>query len=462
MNDYQAIVWGTRVIYRQKLEQYIASVIKHLKGRGIRFKDRIAIIENNSIEYVIVLLSLWRMGVVVCPLNPRWPVETLLECSQALKPKVICTSQKQFTSSKKNLIPTIELNELISFDARQSEDMKGIPPVPLMDQEATIIWTSGSSAQPKAAVHTWANHFYSAAGSQEVLPLNVHDRWVLSLPLYHVSGISIVCRCFLAGATIVMGSDDEMMEILRRAKPTHLSLVPTQLYRLVENKDSHPLLKSLKYILLGGSAIPQPLLEKSLFLDLPVYISYGLTETSSQVATSKVEKADRPYAKVLPYRQVKVDEQGQILVKGEVLFKGYLQQNKITLPLTNDGWFETRDRGKLENDCLTVLGRLDNMFICAGENIQPEEIENVLLKISQVRQAIVIPKEDPEYGFRPIAFVRTQGHFNRQLFESHCASYLPKIKVPVAFYPWPEEVLNQGIKISRKFFQERLGNLLED
>src|SRR3954471_5324312 len=98
MNDTQAIVWGTRVIYRQKLEQYIASVIKHLKGRGINPKDRIVIIENNSIEYVIVLLALWRMGAVVCPLNPRWPVESLLECCATLRPKVICTSQKQFTA----------------------------------------------------------------------------------------------------------------------------------------------------------------------------------------------------------------------------------------------------------------------------------------------------------------------------------------------------------------------------
>ena len=76
IHDYPAIIWGTRVISRQKLEQYISSVIKHLKGRGIKFKDRVVIVENNSVEYVIILLALWRMGVVACPLNPRWPLET--------------------------------------------------------------------------------------------------------------------------------------------------------------------------------------------------------------------------------------------------------------------------------------------------------------------------------------------------------------------------------------------------
>jgi o-succinylbenzoate---CoA ligase len=459
MSDQAAIIWGTRVIYRQKLDQYITAVIKHLKGRGISFKDRVVIIEKNTIEYVIILLALWRMGAVACPLNPRWPLETLLECCQFLKPKVILTSQKQILTSKKNLVPAVELSELISFDARQNTEVSNSAPIAL-ENEATIIWTSGSSAQPKAAVLTWGNHFYSAAGSQEAIPLKPGDSWVLSLPLYHVSGISIVCRCFLSGATIVMSDDDDLLEVIKRAKPTHISLVSTQLYRLLEDKDQHSFLKCLKYVLLGGSAIPPPLIDKALFLDLPVYVSYGLTEASSQVATGKVTSTDQPCARILPYRELKIDAQGQILIKGDVLFKGYLNQNKINLPLI-DGWFPTRDLGKMDNGCLTVLGRLDNMFISAGENIQPEEIENVLLKISQVKQAVVIPKEDPEYGLRPIAFIRVHGAFNVQLFQSHCAHYLPKIKVPVAFYPWPE-ALNQGVKIGRKFFQERLGNLLAE
>jgi O-succinylbenzoic acid--CoA ligase len=372
---------------------------------------------------------------------------------------VILTSQKQIISYKKNTIPTAELNELISFDARQNFEVPTNTEIPF-ENEATIIWTSGSSASPKAAVHTWGNHFYSAAGSQEVIPLKAGDRWILSLPLYHVSGISIVCRCFLANATIVISGDDDLADVLKKSKPTHLSLVTTQFYRLLENKDNHSFLKSLKGILLGGSAMPLTLLEKALFLDLPVYTSYGLTETSSQVATGKLEDINKPCAKALPYRQIKIDEKGQILVKGEVLFKGYLQQNKINLPLTKDGWFETRDLGKLENGVLSVSGRLDNMFICAGENIQPEEIEAVLLRMPQVRQAIVISKSDAEYGLRPIAFVRMQGVINQQLFISHCAQYLPKIKIPVMFYPWPED-LHQGIKISRKFFQERIGKLTE-
>ena len=456
MTDHPAIIWGSRTIGREKLEQYICSVVRHLKGRGIAAQDRLVIIEQNSLEYVIVLLALWRMGAVACPLNPKWPLESLLECCRILNPKVILTSQKQFLASKKITIATAELKELISYDARHPVEVS-IKEIPL-DQEATIIWTSGSSSQPKAVVHTWGNHFYSAAGAQEMIPLAANDRWVLSLPLYHVSGISIVCRCFLAHAAIIIADDDNLADVIRKKNPTHVSLVATQFYRLLENKDNHVFLKTLKYILLGGSTIPLFLLEKSLFLGLSVYVSYGLTETSSQVATGKVESLDKLYAKILPYRELKIDTDGQILVKGEVLFKGYLQQNKTTLPLTEDGWFKTRDLGKIEDGCLSVKGRLDNMFICAGENIQPEEIENVIMRMQQVRQVVVVPKEDAEYGFRPIAFVRMPGRFNEGLLMNHCTQYLPKIKIPVAFYAWPED-LSQGFKISRKFFQERIGKL---
>jgi len=456
MNDLAAIIWGTRTIHYSRLQQYINSVIKHLKGRGIAPKDRLVIIDNNSIEYVIVLLAIWRMGAVACPLNPRWPYESLLTCAQSLNPKVILTSQSQFLSSKKLTLPLAELKELISFDARHTNeiDTHEIP----LEQESTVIWTSGSSGLPKAAVHTWGNHFYSASGSQELIQLNAGDRWILSLPLHHVSGISIVCRCFLSKAAVVISGDEDLGQVIRKSKATHLSLVATQLYRLLENKDNYDVLKSLKCILLGGSAIPTALLEKSLFLDLPVYVSYGLTETASQVATGKVEKADKPCVRVLPYRQLKIDADGQILVKGEVLFKGYLNQNKVSLPLTKDGWFKTGDLGKLENGFLSVSGRMDNMFISAGENIQPEEIESVLMRIPQIRQVVVIPKEDEEYGLRPIAFVRMHGILNEGLLRSHCAQYLPGIKIPMAFYPWPES-LNQGLKISRKFFQERIAKL---
>lgn len=464
-ND-QAIIWGSRSISYQRLEGYISSATKLLKGRGIGAQDRLALIGPNSVEYVIVLLALWRMGVVACPLNPNLPPESIAQCLATINPKAIITSATPEVAQVN--FPIIHFGDLISFDARQTNDTTyGLGILgPSMDQISTIIWTSGSNSQPKAAVHTWGNHVYNAQGSQEVIPLKSGDRWILSLPLFHVSGISIVVRCILAGATIVIPSEEDLAVTIQKVKVTHVSLVVTQLYRLLNNFVETQNFASLGAILLGGSTISSSLMEKALDLGLPIYISYGLTEMSSQVATGRVKTSSKPYMHVLPHRQLKIDTDGQILVKGDTLFKGYLQYNKIFLPLDEDGWFKTGDLGKLDdNGCLSVSGRVDNMFICAGENIQPEEIEQVLLKMREIEQAVVVPREDKEYGYRPVAFIQMasrgrtcsartgeSGFIQTEQIIHHCQKYLPKIKIPVTFYPWPDDG-NQGIKMNRQAFQ---------
>ena len=230
MSEFPAIIWGTRSISRQKLDQYVGAVIKLLKGRGIGVGDRLVLVDQTSVEYVIVLIALWRMGAVACPLNPHWPYETISQAVSSLNPKAIISNVQQ-VNSKKISVPVLQFNDLIAYDVRQSEPVAAAE-IPL-NQEATIIWTSGSNGQPKAVVHTWGNHVYSAKGSQEMIPLKAGDRWLLSLPLYHVSGISIVVRCLLAGATVVVSRDEGLAQTILKTKPTHLSLVTTQLYRFL-------------------------------------------------------------------------------------------------------------------------------------------------------------------------------------------------------------------------------------
>jgi O-succinylbenzoic acid--CoA ligase len=161
---------------------------------------------------------------------------------------------------------------------------------------------------------------------------------------------------------------------------------------------------------------------------------------SSQVVTGKPVDAKTPCAKVLPYRQMRIASDGEILVKGETLFKGYGTGTRLHLPLTSDGWFQTGDLGVVDaKGCLTVLGRKDNMFISGGENIQPEEIEKALLAIKGVEQAVVVPKEDKEFGYRPVAFVKFHG---QAIDPAHLTDILkkelPRFKIPDIFYPWPK------------------------
>lgn len=449
MNKDFCIIWGTRQIKWPQVSLYVSGAVKQLKGMGIKALDRVAVCDDNSVEYVILLLGLWQMKAVAVPISPRWPDKTIASYAQRI--------------NARHVFHSADIKRFVGFDARQQFEPAALKAMDL-DQDMTIIATSGTSGEAKAAVHTWANHFYSAQGSNEVIPFTSSDRWFLSLPLYHISGIAILARCLLAGAGLVMATQKDMttadmMMTIERGHVTHISLVSTQLQRLLADEKNWVILRSLKCILLGGSAIPQALIENSVKLGLNIYLSYGLTEMSSQVATGKAGASGRACVNVLEHRQLRIAADGEILVKGDVLFKGYVTGTKIHLPLvpidgSSDLWFPTGDMGQLDQSgCLTVSGRRDSMFISGGENIHPEEIEKALLNIKGISQAIVVPKEDNEFGHRPVAFIKfaaetlTEDHLLRSL-----EADLPRFKIPVAFLPWPQSAGPEGLKISRQEF----------
>ena len=306
------------------------------------------------------------------------------------------------------------------------------------------MFTSGSSADPKAVVHTFGNHYYSALGANEHIELQSEDRWLLSLPLHHVGGLSIFFRVLLAGATIVIPDKQESIsDAVSRYGVTHLSVVPTQIFRLLEQNSGKDL-TSLKAILVGGAPISDSLLQRAVEKGWPIYTTYGLTEMASQVATSSKAKEVSldEGAKVLEHREIKINDDGEILVRGKTLFKGYVQGEKIKAPFDAQGWFATGDLGALNKEGkLTVTGRKDNMFISGGENIAPAEIEKYLCQLEGVEAAKVMSEKDPEFGCRPIAFIKLKsGHkWEAGQIQEALEPYLPKFKIPKKFYDWSKK-----------------------
>ena len=427
--------FGTRRINQQQLNAYIVSSMKMMKSMGFKAYDRVALYDSNTTEYALLMLCLWHMGAVACPINPRWPLGQAKEYANAIGAKFFLKRE--------------DIKKAVAFDARQQLYAPQQLPSFNPNQDAVIIATSGSNGAPKPALLTLGNLMASAQGSQAIIPFNSDDGWLLSLPLFHISGVSILMRAVNANATLIMAKDEDLIEGINCPAVTHVSLVATQLYRLLQQPSAILRLRQLKAILLGGSAISTALLEQSLKEQLPVYVSYGLTEMASQVATGRVVLAHQPCATVLPKRQLMINDEGEILVKGETLFKGYIAGSHVKNMVDNHGWFHTGDLGVLDAEgFLTVLGRRDNMFICAGENIYPEEIERVLANVPCVKQVMVVAKEDKEYGFKPIAFIDMDGAFDSRTLEKICREKLPAIKVPTAFLPWPSN--KAAIKPSRK------------
>ena len=246
-------------------------------------------------------------------------------------------------------------------------------------------------------------------------------------------------------------------------------MVPTQLSRILQNEDALPALsKQLKAMLLGGAPATSQLIERALAAGLPVNTTYGSTEMASQVATGTPLYPTSP--KTIPGRHLWINDNGEILVKGPTLFRGYLTDDGINPSVDKDGWFHTGDIGRIEPDrTLTVIGRKDNMFISGGENIHPEHIEAALESIDGITRAIVVPINDPEFGQRPIAFIQYDYDWMLDDAEEYpvgetrireeLEAVLPRFILPVKYYPWPESYRPAELKADRAFFRELVKKL---
>ncbi len=450
-----ALVGQDSLYSYQEMSQAVSGIAGALRVAGIGPGDRVAIAAAASPSYVLLLHACFHLGVIACPLNTRIPRQALAEAVQRSGAMALLVDE-YFSVIKLGHIATLRIEHVIA------EAYDGAAPATpnALNRPATMLSSSGSSGTPKLVMHSYANHVFNATASNENIPVEPGDRWLLSLPLFHVSGLGILFRCMLGGGAVVVPGIGEVLEdSIPAQRITHVSLVATQLFRLLQSRSGRDALRQLRAILLGGSSIPSTLIREARERGLPIYVSYGLTEMASQVTTTRRDdplEALLTSGKPLVPNTVSISPNGEVLVRGRTLFMGYLEENAIRLPLGEDGWFATGDLGQFDEDGnVSIVGRKDNMFISGGENIQPEEIERHLCKVQGVMQALVVPVPCPEFGVRPAAFVRMDERYllDPRELEAALVRGLPKFMVPVLFLPWPEDE-TAGIKESRGLFAE--------
>jgi len=443
-----ALIGARGVTSYEELDRLVSAAAVRLGE--LEAGSRVALYLQRDERYVALLLALIRAGHVACPLSDRVP-------SRGVAPLLERAACSALISDDEELLRTAGANLLrpkpedLLREGQQFAEPADIP----LGRPATIIFTSGSTGVPKAALHTFGNHYHSALGSNANIALMPGDRWLHSLPLYHVGGLSILFRCLLAGATVALPQQGTPPgEAIAGFGATHVSLVSTQLLRLLREDANRG---GLEAVLMGGGPIPASLVDEAVARGLPVHTSYGLTEMASQVTTTppgvSLEEL-RTAGRVLPHREVAISGSGEILVRGQTLFAGYVEGERLNRPLDAEGWFHTGDLGELDdNSYLRVRGRMDNLFVSGGENVQPEEIEEALYRLEGIEEAVVVPVPDEEFGARPVAFIRTDdlepGDLAHEL-----EPVLPRFKIPISFHPWPEEA-PRGMKVDRAALCER-------
>ncbi|KAA9000004.1 o-succinylbenzoate--CoA ligase [Affinibrenneria salicis] len=395
-------------------------------GRGVALRGK------NSGAMLFSYLALLQCGARLLPLNPQLPASL----TDALLPSLdidcgLCLAPRGWPAG----ITTLRLDD--------GDGERDGGPLWRADRLATLTLTSGSGGPPKAAAHSYAAHQASARGVVQLMNFAAGDRWLLSLPLFHVSGQGIVWRWLAAGATLVVRERQELAAALRGC--THASLVPTQLWRLLNQP---PESLTLRAALLGGAHIPVELTRQAEARGIRCWCGYGLTELASTVCA---KRADERPGVGLPLLRCELRlAQDEILLRADSMAAGYWRDGRLW-PLTDEqGWFHTRDRGCFEQGEWRILGRLDNQFFSGGEGVQPEDIEAVLLTHPDVAWACVVPVPDVEFGQRPAAVLDMSVALNVEQIDAWLAPRLAVFQRPVAWYRLPPALKNGAVKISRR------------
>lgn len=312
----------------------------------------------------------------------------------------------------------------------------------------SLLKTSGTTATPKTAILPARAHWASARGVCHYFSFDETSTWALSLPLYHVSGLSIVFRAMHADAAIFLASSlEDIIAGIKKGAITHLSLVPTQLYRLLQRDID---LRGLKAIVIGGDAMSQTLRTHVRAHGLRVYETYGLTETASMIWVYDVINQS---GCLLPHARMRIDDDNdEILVGGDSLFDGYYSST----PAFDGEYFRTGDRGAMLDNELRIFGRTHHRIISGGENIQAEEVERIIEQHPGVETCVVIGVPDHDLGMRLYAIIKwTDTPRDTSDVIAFLRRQIAAYKIPRTIISWPNDA-PVSMKKPRRWLQSWL------
>lgn len=398
--------------------------------------DRVAWLGGNDAALPVALFGAALGGLPFLPLNYRLPDDRISEILGGCGSTALVATPDAI-SRVATIAPAatpIGATQLIGDDADEAGTAASTIELPSVDDDAVAVQlsTSGTTAQPKAAILRHRHLTAYLLGSVEFAVCDPSDAVLVSVPPYHIAGVSTILSNLFAGRRIVYLDPFDPVRWLTTAHDeavTHAMVVPTMLARIVdalgEQKADIPSLRSLAY---GGAPTPLPVIEKALarFAGVDFVNAYGLTETASTISVldgndhrSAFHSPDPAVrarlgsvGRALPGVEIAVvDDDGEPVAvggSGDVVVRGDQVSGEYRGVATPDGWFATHDRGHLDAEGYLFLeGRADDTIIRGGENIAPAEIEDVLRRHPAVTDCAVVGISDSEWGQRIAAAVVT-------------------------------------------------------
>ncbi len=410
-----ALYWGKRVLSYRRMQRHCLDIVSDINAYGHANRP-LALACSSRLDTAFGLWAGLYCHTPVLPLNCCHPESRplLQQCSPGL-----------WLADGGNGHPFVTHNTRSGLPSSASHDIR------------LIIATSGSTGDPRGVMLSAANLTAAVDAANSRIPLNTGDIWLQCLPLEHIGGLSILLRCARAGAAVLLHPDFDPVRImndLRRIHITHLSLTPAMLHQLLRASDGQTPPPTLRSLLIGGAVLNPELERQAREAGWPLCISYGMSETASQVAT-RCDAADAQcVGSLLDGFEVRISKpdgmgMGEIQLRGPALMSGYVNPSLEPGRGLVNGWLHTGDFGRLnQGGRLYVQGRADDLLNSAGVRLHPIEVEPVLRGAPGVDDALLSARTDPIWGDLLIAAYTGMAAPDALL--KHCRRHLPKTHLP--------------------------------
>jgi len=423
--------------------------------------SRIGIYSANEISMVVAIHAISYLGAIAVLLNTRLTEEELVYQVTDAEVSLIITCENYISNAQQMNFPVpirsfSEVNQLLKQQVKLHQEIN-------LEADFTMIYTSGTTGFPKGVVHTYRNHWSSAIGSALNLGLDANDKWLAMLPIFHVSGLSIFMKSVIYGMPVLLFKKfqvEKVNQAIIEQGVTIVSVVTVMLQQLLEGLGKNQYPTSFRCMLLGGGPVPKPLLEKAKDHQVPVFQSYGMTETSSQIVTlspsdafRKIGSAGKPlFTAQLDIIDPDIEGVGEIYVKGPMVTKGYYNNLTATTAAIHDHWLATGDLGYVDEEgFLYVMDRRSDLIISGGENVYPAEVEAVLTGMNHIKEVGVVGVDDDTWGQVPVAFVvKTQASVTAKELIDYAQQKLAMYKVPKQVYFVDQLPRNASNKLMRR------------